>query len=368
MDELNKKGKNCFIAFRSKKLNNFDIENSIIKNILSFGCYFDRITFVPFDDRNEIALALMESKDCFENVFICYPNVMYGALVGLISSLYSSSFNENGILISDKGCVFMLCADSELSNLVDVRKVIDINRGTTFDVEYFKTVGATSSIIKETLELASDIDKESVKKYCCFNVSESYGECTIEMLYSKEVQNKLIDDIKRVLVTSLKEYLYAVDNSSLEKNLAMLLKLCNKKLSIAESFTGGGICKKLVSIAGISEVLMEGLNVYSNDAKVQRLGVRESTLKHYGAVSEATAREMAKGLLNNGKSNMCIVTTGIAGPKSDGSLKPIGLCYIAIGTEEKITVHEYKLKGNREEITETAINLALFLAYKTLKQ
>lgn len=367
IDETSKKGRNCFIAFRSKKLNNFDIENSFIKRILSFGYYFDRISFIPFDDRNEIVLALMECQNKFENLFICYPNEMKSALEHFVSSLYSSSFDESGILKSNKGCVFMLCSDKKETNLNYIRNVLDTNRGVKFHSSYIKTVGATSTTIMDSLHAANNLDIDNVKRYLNFNVSESYGESVIEIIYSEDIPKKLFDDVNRSLVTSLGEYIYSVDNSSLAENLALLLKLRRMKLSVAESFTGGGVSKKLVGVAGISEVFIEGMNTYSNDAKIQRLGVSENTLKHYGAVSDATAREMVKGLLGNGKCNMSIATTGIAGPKSDGSAKPVGLCYIAIGTEEKISVYEYNLKGSREEITETAINLALFLAYKTLK-
>ena len=86
-----------------------------------------------------------------------------------------------------------------------------------------------------------------------------------------------------------------------------------------------------------------------------------------GAVSEQTAYEMALGLLNTGDCDLAIATTGLAGPKSDRSELPVGLCCLAIGTKEKICVYQYRFDGTREEITEKAINYALFLAYKRLK-
>ena len=76
---------------------------------------------------------------------------------------------------------------------------------------------------------------------------------------------------------------------------------------------------------------------------------------------------MAYGLLETGNCNLSIATTGIAGPKSDGTKKPVGLLYIAVGNEEHVSVYEYNLKGSRQSITETAINIALFLAFKKLK-
>ena len=146
-----------------------------------------------------------------------------------------------------------------------------------------------------------------------------------------------------------------------------LLKLRGKKISVAESFTGGGIARRIVSVSGASEVYFEGLNTYDERSKIKRLGVSDFTLGSRGVVSDQVAYEMALGLLNTGDCDLSIATTGLAGPKSDKSGLPVGVCYIAIGTKERVTVYRYKLDGSRDEITEKAINYALFLACKRLK-
>ena len=76
---------------------------------------------------------------------------------------------------------------------------------------------------------------------------------------------------------------------------------------------------------------------------------------------------MAEGLLAVGNCDISISTTGIAGPKSDNTNKPVGLVYIGIATADETQVYEYNLKGSRKDITETAINLALFAAFKKVK-
>ena len=76
---------------------------------------------------------------------------------------------------------------------------------------------------------------------------------------------------------------------------------------------------------------------------------------------------MSVGLLNGGGCDLAIATTGIAGPKSDNTEKPVGLCYIAVGMRDGVHTYRYVFKGDREEITETAKNTALFLAIKKLK-
>ena len=76
---------------------------------------------------------------------------------------------------------------------------------------------------------------------------------------------------------------------------------------------------------------------------------------------------MAAGLIASGTCVLAIATTGIAGPKSDNTAKPVGLCYLAIGTKERVRVYRFHLSGDRENITKTAINLALFYAYREIK-
>jgi nicotinamide-nucleotide amidase len=76
---------------------------------------------------------------------------------------------------------------------------------------------------------------------------------------------------------------------------------------------------------------------------------------------------MACGLLETENCNVAIATTGIAGPLSDKTDKPVGLCYIAIGFNKEIEIYKYYLKGNRQEITQTAINAAIFLTLKKIK-
>lgn len=138
--------------------------------------------------------------------------------------------------------------------------------------------------------------------------------------------------------------------------------LIEKKLtiSIAESCTGGLVSATLINYPGISSVFMEGCVTYSNESKINRLGVNPHTLEVHGAVSEETAREMVEGIAKNFNTNVAISTTGIAGPEGGTSDKPVGLVYIGVYVNGKTTVSKYILPGNREEIrfkaTKNAIN------------
>jgi nicotinamide-nucleotide amidase len=165
----------------------------------------------------------------------------------------------------------------------------------------------------------------------------------------------------------LKEDIYAEFDTSLGERLFDILKLKELKLSVAESFTGGRVVAEVIKNPGASAFVNEGVVSYSNQSKIKRLGVEKADLDKHGAVSSVVAYQMAAGLLRSGNCDIAVATTGIAGPKSDDTKKPVGLCYIAVGMKNGVHTYKLNLTGSREEITETAKNTALFLAIKKLK-
>ena len=111
-----------------------------------------------------------------------------------------------------------------------------------------------------------------------------------------------------------------------------LLDLCRArgfKIATAESCTGGLVAALLTEIAGSSDVVERGLVTYSNEAKRELLGVAAETLGARGAVSEATAREMAAGALRASRADLAVAITGVAGPGGGSAEKPVGLVHFA---------------------------------------
>ncbi|MDE6597192.1 MAG: CinA family protein [Clostridia bacterium] len=361
-------GKNCLLVFRNRKVNVFDEANSLILSFSECGYYFDKISYISYNNSDEIVRALKDGKRHYENLVLLCPSEMQKTLKRFISSLYLAEFNELGILKNGNDSVFVFTDKECRLRIDDVKNILDNKYGNKREKAYIRTVGAPADVIKNSIDSALNIEgQEDLKRLIDFNIIESFSDCTIEIAYSENIQKSVFDKIYRALLSSLDEYVYALENVPLAERLFQILKLRRMKISVAESFTGGGICKRLVDVPGISEVFYEGLNTYSNGSKHRRLGVKDMTLKQYGAVSQQTASEMAEGLMESGNCDISIATTGIAGPKSDNTQKPVGLIYIAVGTHEHISVYKYNLKGDRNTITQTAINLALFLAFKTLK-
>ena len=153
------------------------------------------------------------------------------------------------------------------------------------------------------------------------------------------------------------EYIYLVGDEDISSSqtelnsaVANLLIENNYTISIAESLTGGQISSMLVEKSGISDSLLEGIVCYSNKSKITTLGVKEETLEKFGAVSEEVACEMVRGVAKRLNSDFAVATTGIAGPNSDESGKPVGLVYIAIYAQGEVTVKECLFVGDRDLI------------------
>lgn len=351
------------LVLRNKKINEFERTDKLVSSFADFGYWFDKISYIDYGNSQGIVQAIEEGKCNFENVVIVYPDGMDNVLKPYIEQSYSARFDDLNRLSLDNKSVFLLSLDANIEpNVSDVAEILNNKYGKSYLRAYIKTVGAPKNKISEALSKAKDICND-----VDFCITEKYGECSIELIYGSDMPKSLIDSVIRAALGVINEYVYALENVTLAERFVQLLKLRRMKICVAESFTGGGVSKKLVEVPGVSEVFYEGLNTYSNEAKEGRLGVNETTLKNYGAVSEETAAEMAEGLITGGKCDVSISTTGIAGPNSDNTNKPVGLLYIGVATKEGVKVYKYNLKGSRKSITETAINFALFLAFKSIK-
>ncbi len=160
---------------------------------------------------------------------------------------------------------------------------------------------------------------------------------------------------------------YGDGKKSLAETLVELLSEKEVMLATAESLTGGSVASAIVDVAGCSSVFYGGAVSYSNDAKINYLGVAEETIGDFGAVSRQTAIEMATGLLNRNV-QIGISTTGIAGPTGGSFTKPVGLVFISVTDEERTDVYQHVFKGDREQVRNQARDYALFYAIKHLQK
>ena len=154
---------------------------------------------------------------------------------------------------------------------------------------------------------------------------------------------------------------------SIEKQTVELLKSKKLKLATAESCTGGLISKRITDVSGSSEVFEGGVVCYSNRFKENVLCVSPETLKKYGAVSRETAREMVKGVLSLTKADIAVAVTGIAGPSSDDTNKPVGLVYIAV-SDGKSTIVKKLLNNFTGDVREQNRNISADTALEMIME
>jgi nicotinamide-nucleotide amidase len=126
-------------------------------------------------------------------------------------------------------------------------------------------------------------------------------------------------------------------------------------VSTAESCTGGLIAGALTEISGSSAVVDRGFVTYTNEAKMDLLGVKSTTLAAFGAVSEQTALQMVQGALFRSRANLAVAVTGIAGPGGGSAEKPVGLVHLAARGREGVILHREMHYG---DIGRTEIRLA----------
>lgn len=147
---------------------------------------------------------------------------------------------------------------------------------------------------------------------------------------------------------------------SLSEDVSAALRARGYKMASAESCTGGLISAAMTEITGSSEIFDRGFVTYSNEAKMDLLGVQKSTLDSVGAVSEQTALEMAEGALRHSLADIAVSVTGIAGPGGGSPEKPVGLVYIGVGLRgQKALAFKHNFSGDRRSVREQSVAAAL---------
>lgn len=137
--------------------------------------------------------------------------------------------------------------------------------------------------------------------------------------------------------------------NTLEELVGRLLTEQGLTVAVAESCTGGLIAHRLTNVSGSSAYFIGGVVAYSNQVKERVLGVSGETLTAYGAVSEACAREMARGARRLFGTDVAISSTGIAGPTGGTAEKPVGLVYVALAAPDLERCERHLWQGDRLE-------------------
>lgn len=332
------------------------------------GYHFSEVRWLSIREFCDIENTVADCKAKADNLVVLSCGVSVASIARPIIAAFGcedilGSVNGEGVFSAGDKTLFLLDAkDLPFAKEVCIPFLAKKLGVRTGDI-VLRCVGVEDRRMQEILQKAENYAQGRVK----ILRSTRYGEDVIRIFYDENTPRMLTDDLLRYFTDVLRDNLYAMEDRTLEQQLVELLRIRRRKIAVAESFTGGGIARRIVSVSGASDVYYEGVNTYAEEAKIRRLGVSEFTLRSQGAVSEQTAYEMAAGLLEQKNCEVSIATTGLAGPNGDGSGVPVGTCCIAVGVDENVYVHRHVLSGDREEVTETAINYALFFACKQLK-
>lgn len=171
---------------------------------------------------------------------------------------------------------------------------------------------------------------------------------------------------RRILRERIGAYVYGEDEESLEGEVGRLLAARGYMLAIAESCTGGLLAGRITDVPGSSAYFDRGVVCYSNAAKVALAGVAEATIAEHGAVSEAVARALARGIAEKSGASVGIGVTGIAGPDGGTPEKPVGTVHVACFAPEGEWHRKLQLTGSRALIRDRSVTAALDLARRLL--
>jgi nicotinamide-nucleotide amidase len=176
-----------------------------------------------------------------------------------------------------------------------------------------------------------------------------------------------LDQTAQACYAALGDLIYGEDDDTLQSVVARQLLHPSSfiphpySLTTAESCTGGLLAKLLTDIPGSSAYFKQGFITYSNEAKMNLLGVPAATLEQFGAVSEPTAIAIAEGARHAAKSDFALSITGIAGPDGGSAEKPVGTVCIALAAPDQTTVRTFHFSGDRDTIRSRSAQMALTL-------
>jgi nicotinamide-nucleotide amidase len=225
--------------------------------------------------------------------------------------------------------------------------------------------GMGESAVEEKIKtLMTEAQNPTVAPYC------KEGEVRLRVTakaQSEAAASDMCDEVvRRICKTEVGSSVYGIDCESLERALVDKLHESGLTVSCAESLTGGLIAERITSVAGCSDVFYGGCVTYTNEIKNKLVGVSLDTLDKYGAVSEQTAMEMARGVRERLGTDIGVSATGIAGPGGGTAETPVGTVFIGVSTKHGEDVRRLSLSGmrSREYIRIVSASNALDMALR----
>jgi len=224
-----------------------------------------------------------------------------------------------------------------------------------------RTTGVPESILQEKITDIIDANKEK-----CDIAFLPHRMLGVDIRLTSS-DNQLVEDLINSIVPRIKKYVYGYDNDKLEQVIADLLIQNNLTVSTAESCTSGLLASRLTDVPGSSQYFKGGSVCYSNELKINDIGVDKDLIERYGAVSEEVAESLAKNIAKKNKTDIGIGITGIAGPDGGTEKKPVGLVFVGIFYKNNLYIKRYNLTPDRITNRELTVTLCLNEIRKILR-
>lgn len=282
--------------------------------------------------------------------------------------------NENGtapgILMTEKNCTIVLLPGPprEMKPMF-TEAVMPLLRHRMGEMIIVRRTLNTFGLSESGLdELAAPI----YLKYTNPTTTILANEGQIELHLAARARNereaeRLLDEVSEQLEEVLGDHVFAHRGETLEQVVGELLSLKGYTLAVAESCTGGLLAGRITDVPGSSKYFLQGVVTYSNEAKVNLLGVPNKLLQEHGAVSAEVAEAMAIGIRRRARSTVGISITGIAGPDGGSETKPVGLVYIGLADEVQSSSRKFTFPGDRQLIRNLSVRAALDLIRRRVR-
>ena len=236
--------------------------------------------------------------------------------------------------------------------------------GSVIMARTFKTIGLSEAAVDE---MVSEIYEMPGIELGCYAKADGIYLRAIARSSSQNESLLALDLADKAIRPILGDFLWGIDDESPEERVATLLKQSNFTISVLESLTGGLITSAITEVPGSSDYLVGGMTVYSNDSKV-KAGVPVNLIEKYGAVSDETARAMAKAACSYFGSSCGIGITGVAGPDNQpGENAEPGTVFIAVAHPKGVEVRKYKFPPRRTLVRGRAVTQSLLQLAQVLQ-
>ena len=314
--------------------------------------------------KNGIEVNTVTKAKFFEDDFLSYLRY-FGSVSSYILILNANKKVKHALGATDADIytsynsveVAFIDTDNSITLFENMVLPVILSKSTTHRYKHILRTYGLSAL--QARELTKDVSRAKARVNIEF--IEVRSLCDIEIGYTDNMSGIEVINIVNEIKEILKDYLYSDGNTTISQKAFELLREHNRKISIAESYTGGSIASEIVKNAGASAVLHEGLVTYTDRAKILRLDVDKDVIEKDGAVSNETAYQMATGLIKAG-ADIAMATTGFAGPEGDN----VGLCYLALGDKTGIHIFENHFLGNRLDVILQGCDNAFFKLIKYL--